>query len=181
MAAYDAGDEALALRLMEQCAEGGDAVACSLAALWCKNGEGAPADPKRSAHWLRLLESLAESGDALAQWELSCRYRWGVLVAFDAVLANRWLERAADGGYAEAQHHLAWYLETGQYDYPVDKARAEQWYELALAQEHPETIYLRAIRQFADGKPTEEAIRLLRKAAGKGFKQASDVLASVLQ
>ena len=39
-----------------------------------------------------------------------------------------------------------------------------------------ETLYLFAIRQFIDGRPTEEAVRLLRKAADKGFKQAGHVL-----
>ncbi len=179
MAAYDAGDGSLALRLMEQCAKAGDPVACYTTALWYKNGEGASVDMRRSAYWMRRLEELAEGGNLEAQWEMSCKVRWGVMLPLSIEHANHWLERAAEGGYGEAQHHLGWYYEFGQYDYPVDKAAAEVWYRRALAQEHPETLYLFAVRQFKDEKPTEAALELLRKAADKGFKQAEHILRSV--
>ena len=179
MAAYDSDDEALALRLMERCAQAGDPVACYTTALWYKNGEGAPADSRRCAYWMRRLEELAEGHNLLAQYELSCKLRWGVLLPLNIERANYWLERAAEGGYGEARHHLAWYYETGQYDYPVDNIAAERWYQKAFEQGHPETLYLIAIRQFQDGKPTEAALELLRKAADKGFKQAEHVLRSV--
>ena len=105
-------------------------------------------------------------------------YRFANLLPLNIERANYWLERAAEGGYGEAQHHLAWYFETGQYDYPVDLATAQKWYQRAFEQEHPETLYLYAVRLFRDGQPTEEAIRLLRRAADKGFKQAEHVLQS---
>jgi len=178
MAAYDSDNESTALRLMEQCAEAGDPVACYTTALWYKNGEGAPADLRRCAYWMQRLEQLAQDDNLLAQWELSCKLRWGALLPLNIERANYWLERAAGNGCGEAQHHLAWYYETGQYDYPVDKAVAESWYQKAFEQEHPETLYLFAVRLFKDGQPTEEAIRLLRKAADKGFKQAEHVLTS---
>lgn len=178
LAAYDSDNAPLALRLMEQCAEAGDPVACYTTALWCKNGDGTPADSKRCAYWLRRLEQLAEDGNLVAQYELSGMHRWGDLLPLNVELANHWLERAAEGGYGEAQHHLAWYYEYGQYDYPVDPEAAAMWYQRAFEQEHPETLYLFAVRQFIDGEPTEEAIRLLRKAADRGFKQAEHVLNS---
>ncbi len=53
---------------------------------------------------------------------------------------------------------------------------SESWYGRAFKQEHPETLYLFAIRLFIDGRPTDEALRLLRKAADKGSKQAGHVL-----
>ena len=68
-------------------------------------------------------------------------------------------------GCGEAQHHLAWYCEFGQYDYLVDKVAAERWYQKAFEQGHPETLYLFAIRQFKEGRPTETALELLRKAS----------------
>lgn len=176
MAAYDSDNEPLALRLMEQCAEAGDPVACYTTALWYKNGEGAPADSRRSAYWMQRLEQLAEGGNLEAQWEMSCKFRWGVMLPLSIESANNWLERAAEGGCGEAQHHLAWYYEFGEYDYPVDKAAADSWYQRAFEQGHPETLYLFAIRQFKDGKPTEPALELLRKAADKGFMQAEHVL-----
>lgn len=137
------------------------------------------ADKERSARWLARFEELAEDGNLEAQWDLGQNYRFGNVLRQDIKLANYWLERAAEGGYGEAQHHLAWYYEFGQYDYPLDKAAAESWYQRAFEQGHPETLYLFAIRQFKDGKPTEPALELLRKAADKGFKQAEHVLRSV--
>lgn len=175
--AYDDGQSELALRLMEECADEGDPVACFTTANWYRSGEGAPVNMERGDYWMRRLESLAERGNLEAQWELSCKYRWGAgLLPLDIERANHWLERAAEGGYGEAQHHLAWYYETGQYQYPVDSNEAAAWYGRAFDQEHPETLYLYATRLFRNGQPTEEAIALLRKAAANGLKQAEHVL-----
>lgn len=176
MQAYDQGRASDALRLMEICAAQGEPVACYLAALWYRDGEGAAPDAKKSAHWLKELVRLAEGDDAEAQWELSSHYRWGDLLPLDHTEANRWLERAAENGWGDAQHHLAWYLETGQYGYLVDSEASEQWYRRAFEQEHPETLYTFGLREFKDGKITEKAIALLTKAADKGFKQAAHVL-----
>lgn len=176
VAAYDSGDNLLALRLMERCAEAGEAAACFMMALWCSSNEDMPVDQKRSEHWLQRFKDLAERGNLEAQWDLGQSYRFGNVVACDIERANFWLERSAEHGYGESQHHLAWYYETGQYGYPIDKVAAQSWYEKALEQEHPETLYLFAVRQFKDGKPTEDALGLLRKAADRGFKQAEHVL-----
>ncbi|MDR7267803.1 TPR repeat protein [Pelomonas saccharophila] len=179
MAAYDADDETLALALMEQCAKSGDPSACFLAALWYRDGVGAPASPDRSAHWLTRFQELAENGDVEAQWQLGQHFRFGNLLPLDIARANYWLERAAEGGHGEAQHHLAWFYERGQYGYPVDKEAAESWYQSAFKLENPETIYLFALRQFNDGRPTDSALELLRKAGDLGFGQANDVLQSI--
>ncbi|AOZ08728.1 hypothetical protein BKK80_22700 [Cupriavidus malaysiensis] len=176
MAAYDADDGAQAFQLMETCAEAGEPMACAMAALWCQKGEGTAVDPERCAHWIERLQALADDGNLEAQWELSCMQRWGDIVSLDIRIANHWLERAAKGGYGEAQHLLAWYYQTGQYGYPVDLSKANAWYEKAFALGNPETLYLFALREFLDGKPTEAAIRLLKQAADKGFSQARYVL-----
>lgn len=176
MAAYDADREAEALRLMEVCASQGDPVACYLTAFWYRNGEGAPPSMKKCEHWLKELVRLAEANNAEAQWELGSKYRWGNLFPVDMQSANHWLERAAESGWGEAQHHLAWYLETGQYGYAVDHEASEMWYRRAFEQGHPETLYTFALREFKDGKITEKAIALLTKAAEKGFKQAVHIL-----
>jgi uncharacterized protein len=178
-AAYDSDDELLALRLMEECAEAGEPAACFTMALWCSGKRDMPVDQQRSLRWLTRFEKLAEDGNIDAQWDLGQNYRFGNLLPQDVRLANYWLERAAEGGHGDAQHHLGWYYEFGLYDYPVDKTAAESWYQKAFEQEHPETLYLFAIRQFKNGKPTEAALELLRKAANKGFKQAEHVLRSV--
>src|SRR5262245_58331328 len=118
--AFDGGDAKLALQLMEKCAEQDDPVACFTVALWYRNGEGAAVDIKRSAQWLARLEQLAEQGTTEAQWELGQHYRFGNVLPQDIGRANHWLERAAEGGFSDAQHHLGWYLESGQYGYAVD-------------------------------------------------------------
>jgi len=177
MEAHNRYDNVTALRLMEAAAEQGDPVACFNAAFWhAGREEGFPVDPQRCKFWLGKLEELAEADNAEAQWELGMHFRFGNLVGQNTEVANSWLERAAGNEYGDAQHQLAWYLETGQYGYPIDLDASEAWYSRAFEQDHPETLYLFAIRQFIDGRPTEEALRLLRKAADKGFKQAGYVL-----
>jgi TPR repeat protein len=176
--AFDNGDAERALRLMEQCAEEDDPVACFTVALWYRNGDGTAVDIKRSEQWMARLEQLADQGNIEGQWELGQHYRFGNLFPKDIARANYWLERSADSGYPEAQHHLAWYLETGQYGYPVDREAAEIWYQRAFQQEHPETLYTFALRQFRDGQPSSEAMMLLKKAAEKGLSQAAEILRS---
>src|SRR6188474_3303529 len=171
MDAHNNDSQELALRLMEECAKLGDPVACYMTALWYRDGNGTPIDLKHSAQWLTRLEELADQGDPEAQWEVGQHYRFGDLLPLNIERANYWLERAAESGNGDAQYHLACHLETGQYDYPVDPEAAAKWYQRALEQEHPETLYLFAVKQFRDGRPTEEAIALLKKAADKGFKQ----------
>jgi TPR repeat protein len=164
-----------AMRLMEECAREDDPVACFTMAVWHRETENSEA-LRRSAYWLKRLEQLAEEGNPQAQWELGQNLRFGNLLPYSVGQANYWLMRAAEGGNPDAQHHLAWFFETGQYDFPVDKAEASSWYERAFEQDHPETIYLYATRLFQDGQPTEAAIELLRKAAEKGLMAAADAL-----
>lgn len=178
MDAYDHDRLDLALRLMEECAEEGDSEACFTTALWYRDGEGAPANSERSSKWLSRLEELAERGELDAQWNVGQNYRFANVLPLNIERANHWLERAAEGGHGEAQHHLAWYYETGQYNYPIDPAEAAKWYQRAFEQENPETLYLYAVRLFRNGQPTEEALQLLRRAVDKGFRQAEHVLQS---
>jgi uncharacterized protein len=176
MEAYDNDDEALALQLMSACAEENDAAACFTLAVWYRNGEGTPIDLKLSQFWLTRHEELAQLGDIDAQWNVGQNYRFGNLLPIDIEKANYWLEKAAEAGCGEAQHHLAWFYETGQYGYPIDSIEAKKWYQSAFALGNPETLYIFAIRLFREGKPTDEAIRLLQLAADKGFIQAEHCL-----
>lgn len=178
MQAYDAGQSEMALRLMEKCAELGDPAACFMAALWYHDGDGVPQDLERCARWLARHEELADRGNLEAQWDIGQNYRFSNLLPRDIERANYWLERAAEGGSGEAQHHLAWYYETGQYSYPLDPVEAANWYQRAFEQGHPETLYLYATRLFRDGRATEEAMRLLRQAAAGGLIQAEHLLRS---
>jgi len=180
MDAYNKGLTEVALARMEACARNGDPVACYLAAVWCSNGEGAKPDSERAQQWLIQLEQLAQGGDLEAQWEIGQHYRFGDLLPLDIARANYWLERAAEAGYPEAQHHLAWFVETGQYGYPVDQKTSESWYQRAFEQRHPETLYRFAIRQLREAQTRDEAIALLREAAERGFSQAAELLRSIL-
>jgi TPR repeat protein len=155
MAASNANQAGRALQLMEKCAEEGDPAACYMTALWYREGEGAPVNEQRSAHWIARLVELAEQGNLKAQWEVEQSYRFGNLLPYDIERANAWMERAASGGCGKEQHQLGWSYEHGQNGYPVDLAKATMWYQRAFEQEHPETLYLFAIRQFVDGKPTQ--------------------------
>lgn len=168
---YDA-----AFPLMKKCAEGGHPSACFLLALMYRSGRGTTRDDEQYEYWLARLLSIAEQGDPLAQWEVSCSFRWADHFPLDIERANYWLEKAAEGGHAEAQHLLAWYYEYGLYDYPIDRAASEDWYQRAFRQGHPETLYTFALREFKGGQATANAIALLKRAADKGFTQAADVL-----
>lgn len=125
---------------------------------------------------MTALVRLAEADNAEAQWELGQSMRFGDVFPLDIPEANYWLQRSAENGWGEAQHHLAWYLETGQYGFAQDQEAAEEWYRRAFDQGHPETLYFFALREFKEGEITEKAITLLTAAAEKGFKQASHLL-----
>jgi hypothetical protein len=104
---YDA-----AFPLMKKCAEGGHPSACFLLALMYRSGQGTTRDDEQYQYWLSRLLSIAEQGDPLAQWEVSCSFRWADHFPLDIELANYWLEKAAEGGHAEAQHLLGWSTNT---------------------------------------------------------------------
>lgn len=173
---YSSDEPGAAFLLMKRCAEAGHPVACFLLALMYEAGQGTARSEKEYKLWLNRLLRLAENGNALAQWEVSCNYRWGNHFPVDIKQANYWLQRSAENGHPESQHHLAWYLQTGQFDYNIDPERARIWYQKALDQGHPETVYTEALKFFQDGKPTDKAIALLRQAADKNFKPAIEVL-----
>lgn len=177
MAAYNNNDINTAALLMKECALSGELRACYMMALWLSNEEISNSfDNENEIFWLKKIEKAAQDGNLEAQWDWSCKLRWGNLVEVNIDEANYWLEKAAEGGFGEAQHHLAWYYESGQYGYPIDPLAAQKWYQRAFEQGHPETLYLYATRLFREGRPTEEAIALLSQAADKGFKQAEHVL-----
>ncbi|WP_315784630.1 MULTISPECIES: tetratricopeptide repeat protein [unclassified Bradyrhizobium] len=176
--AYNNDRLEVATQLIRECADSGDPVACLTLARWSRDGEAIPHIDGEVARWSSELRKLADAGDAEAQWELGQSYRFGDLMPMDVEEANRWLWRAATSGNADAQHHLAWYLEHGEYGISVDREMAEGWYKRAFDSGHEETVYLFAIRLLHSGK-TGEAIQLLERAAQGGLKQAAEVLVSL--
>jgi TPR repeat protein len=174
--AYDCGDVSKAIAKMEACAESGEPKACFTLALWYNHGEGVRRNEALCQYWLAMLEQLAEDGNLEAQWDLGQYHRFGDVIEYDLDQANAWLRRAADGGHPEAQHHLGWFDETGQYGFPTDLRLAEHWYQRALASENPETMYMFAMRQIAPGELRDDAECLLRRAAQRGFVPAIEFL-----
>ena len=178
--AYDAGDMPRALKLMRESAVDGYARACYFMALWARDAEFGPNDDATSSYWFNRLERLAEDGDPAAQWELGQSLRFGDLGMVDLAAANKWLERSASNGWPDAQHHLAAYLEAGQFGFTRDIAAAEGWYKRALEQNYPETLYTFAMREVRGGVPSTRALELLRQAADLGFKPADEALQKYL-
>ncbi len=181
MSAYDDGLLLRAITLMEQCARSGDPVACFLVALWYREGSESKENLDASDAWLLRLRQLAVDGNAAAQWELGQHYRFGNLYPVDVDEANRLLERAAHGHNADAQFHLSCFLQAGSFGFTQDVASASHWFDRALEQGHPEATYMYALAHFVDGRPTENAIQLLRASADKGFRQAQYILQGLLQ
>jgi TPR repeat protein len=173
---YDAGDLDHALRLMEECAEEGDAIACVNTALWYRRGKGTAADPERAAFWIGRLRTRAEDGNGAAARQLELCYRYEYLLPDNPAEANHWLERATAAGCPDAQYDLAKYREDGRYGYEKDMAVADGLYRLAADQGHPDALYELAIRTFSETGPTDESTALMKKAAEQGCEQASLLL-----
>jgi TPR repeat protein len=176
--AYTSEDYDIAFPLMKQCAEQGHAKACFLLALMFLSAKGTPPDQEAYRYWLEKVEILAKDGDPSAQWELSCKYRWGNHFPTDIKKANYWLERAAESGNPDAQYHLAHYLRSGEFDWTPAPEQAEQWFQKALDQGHPEALYEQAMKRLAlcNGQMDDEILKLLRRAASAGFSQAAEFL-----
>jgi uncharacterized protein len=178
-----AEDYEMAFPLMKACAEQGNAKAQFLLALMYKDGEGTKPDQVAYAYWLGELVKSAERGDPVAQWELSCKLRWGNHFLQDVCKANNWLEQAAENGNGDAQFHLAHYLKHGEYGLEADSEKARFWFMRAFEQEYPEALYARSIEllEVSDkAKVLPQAIDLLKKAANQDFGPAKELLADLL-
>lgn len=160
----------LALKLLRETAEQGDAVAQTLLALCCQDGfgvaEGCTAD---SAQW---AQKAAEQGYALAQMMYGfylMDYACGVRKFYSDIFAEgiRWIQKAANQGYAKAQAFLgacylngagAFLLEDVEDD-AVDEIneiilelmKAVQWVQKAAEQNNKEAQTICGICFMEDG------------------------------
>jgi hypothetical protein len=88
----------------------------------------------------------AEPADARAAYKAGLMARNGTGVALDAVLAARWIERAARGGLAEAMFTWSNMLAAGEGVAP-DAAAARHWLEESAALGYPAALQEMALRE----------------------------------
>ncbi|MBU6451206.1 MAG: sel1 repeat family protein [Cyanobacteria bacterium REEB67] len=157
-------------------AEHGDIAAMTHAAFILTRGlEAAGAHPALAADLpraLALYEHAAAAGSLIAQYNLGCFYMSSAARNYQS--AQHWLERAAQGGDADAQFTLAYMLQRGLSGMP-DHAGAYYWYKKAAyngsgrAQYDLACIYLNGQGVDCD---REKAIYWFEQAAQAGISRA---------
>jgi TPR repeat protein len=129
VAAYDRGDYATALRLLQPLGEQGDVTAQIVLGSMYDAGIGVTKDDRKALQWYRLA---AEQGNADAQFNLGDMYANGQGVTQDNREAVKWLRLAAEQGNASAQSNLGvmyWHGRGVSQDY----LRAHMWFNLATS------------------------------------------------
>jgi hypothetical protein len=102
----------------------------------------------------------------------------GINVRPDAAEAARWYRKAAEQGYAGAQHNLALIYHMGQ-GVPRDYAKAVKWYRKAAEQGYAGSQHtLGVLYESGEGvlQDAAEAARWYRKAAEQGYAGAQNNL-----
>ncbi len=127
LAAYDAGDYAMAMNIWLPLAEKGDVSAQRGVGKLYEKGRGVDRDFAKAVRWYRPA---AEQGDAESQYRLSVAYGYGAGVKKDEATAILWLRKAAEGGQKRAQKSLAKGYQDGLFGLPRDPAKAKYWYDL---------------------------------------------------
>jgi uncharacterized protein len=132
---------------------------------------------------VRLLEPLAQSGNALAQLRLGTLYYHGHGVRESDAQAQRWFQRAAAQGLAEAQYQLG-----NMHAYGLAPARGDEdpqrlaarWYFEAARQGHAPAQYSLGIL-FLTGsgvvQSATQARQWIERAAAQGHADAQAYLA----
>jgi TPR repeat protein len=103
LAAYQAGDYALARSVFEPLAQAQDAQAQAMLGLIYQNGFGVTRNDEQAFKWYR---SAAERGNDTAQYNLGTLYETGQGVKRNINEAIKWYRLAADQGHAVAQYNL---------------------------------------------------------------------------
>lgn len=120
---------------------------------------------------VKELSSRAASGDREAQFLLGTIYRQGRIVEKNAQLAEDWLLRSAEAGYAPAQSSVGlWYWYGSK-----DPTRAVIWLQRAAQQGDPEAQFLlgSSYEQGSLGTTDYEQARIwLAKSARQGHPDA---------
>ena len=141
VAAFEAGNFAMAFREWLPEAEAGNAAAQRNLGLLYQTGQGVEPDPAQAVRWYRLA---AEAGNARAQANLGNLYLAGDGVDQDYATAASWFELAARQGHTIAQFNLGLMYENGL-GVEANASRALTWYAMAadaghLAAQHQHQI-----------------------------------------
>ena len=125
-AAYDKGNYAKALVLMNELAAKGSPFGQFFLGQMYRKGAGVTPDYKEAVQWYRMA---ADQGYVLAQYNLGAMYATGKGVMQDYKKANRWNRMAAEQGHASSQSKLGEAYLLGVLE--IDPVRAHMWCNLA--------------------------------------------------
>lgn len=159
--------------LLAKASKGNEEAQCELG-LRLLHGEDVPKNPKLAIEW--LVKS-SKKGYEDAQYLLGTCYASGTGVAENEQVALGYFIKSAQAANKYAQHELGehYFLEK-KYDLAVD------WYRKASRQEHAPSQYELGrcyYMGFGSIKAEDMGIELLKKAAGKNYGPAQDMLKKI--
>lgn len=138
---------------------------------------------------IQSIEKLANQGDAKAQYE------WGMLlvdgdkVKQDTITGRKWVEKAAEQGYTDAQTQLGQMCTTAEgipatvpYAEARDYKSAKKWFEKAAAKGDKKAYYFLG-NLYKDGNGVQrdynKSFEYIKKAADKGYAEAQNDIGSM--
>lgn len=85
------------------------------------------ADAGRYQQAMSIWQKLAAQGDAQAQFNLGLMYHGGLGMPRDEAEAVKWYEKAAEGGYPQAEIYLSVGYQEGWFGLPKNSSKADFW------------------------------------------------------
>lgn len=128
LAAYEAGDYAVAWEMLLPEAKSGSALARFNVGYMRYHGHGVERDLSAAARWYKQA---ADQGEPSAQYNLGYLYQQGEGVPRNLDKAVFWYGRAAEAGHVLAQYGLGHLYERGR-GLTGNLLAAERWYQTAL-------------------------------------------------
>jgi TPR repeat protein len=128
-AAFQKGDYATALQMVQPLAEAGDPHAEALLGQMYYRGRGVAQDDREAATWFRRA---ADQGDTTGQFFLGGMYSEGRGVPQDYQESAKWYERAAVQGDGQAQYNLGLAYARGE-GVTQNLVKAHVWFNLSAA------------------------------------------------
>jgi uncharacterized protein len=128
-AAYQRGDYATAVRIIQPLAKKGEADAQNSLGFMYQHGHGVTQNYAEAVRWYRKA---ADQGHAAAQFNLGSMYLYGQGVTRNIAEALKWFRKAANQGEGKALSALGVAYEDGQ-AVPQNYVQAYMWYNLAAS------------------------------------------------